>query len=30
MVAVNFIDGGNRTIQRKPQICRKSLTHFIT
>jgi len=29
-VAVSFIDGGNRSIQRKPPTCRKSLTYFIT
>jgi len=29
-VAVNFIGGGNRSTRRKPQICRKSLTNFIT
>jgi len=30
IVAVTFIDGGNRRIQRKPLTCRKSLTSFIT
>ena len=25
-----FFDGGNRTTQRKPKTCRKSLTNFIT
>jgi hypothetical protein len=30
IVAVSFIGGGNRSIQRKPQTCRKSLTNFIT
>ena len=28
--AVNFIGGGNRSTQRKPLTCRKSLTNFIT
>ena len=27
---VGFIGGGNRYIRRKPQTCRKPLTHFIT
>jgi hypothetical protein len=30
IVAVSFIDGGNRTSRRKPQAYRKSLTNFIT
>jgi hypothetical protein len=30
IVAVSFIDGGNRSTQRKPPIFRKSLTNFIT
>ena len=30
LVVVGFIGGGNRSIQRKSQICRKSLTNFIT
>jgi hypothetical protein len=30
IVAVSFIGGGNRSIQRKPPTCRKSLTSFIT
>ena len=29
-VAVSFIGGGNRSTQRKPPTCRKSLTNFIT
>jgi len=29
-VAVGFIAGGNRNIQRKPPTCCKSLTNFIT
>ena len=29
IVAVTFIDGGNRSIRRKPPTCRKSLTNFI-
>jgi hypothetical protein len=29
-VAVSFIGGGNRTTRRKPSICLKSLTNFIT
>jgi len=29
-VAVSFIGGGNNNILRKPQICCKSLTNFIT
>ena len=28
IVAVSFIGGGNRSTQRKPQTCRKSLTNF--
>jgi len=28
-VAVHFIDGGNRSIQRKPSTSGKSLTNFI-
>jgi hypothetical protein len=30
IVAVSFIGGGNRSTQRKPPTCRKSLTNFIT
>ena len=30
IVVVSFIDGGNRSTQRKPPISRKSLTNFIT
>jgi len=30
IVAVSFIGGGNRSIQRKPPTCRKSMTSFIT
>jgi len=30
IVTVSFIGGGNRSIQRKPPTCRKSLTTFIT
>jgi hypothetical protein len=30
IVAVSFIGGGNRSTQRKPATCRKSLTNFIT
>jgi hypothetical protein len=30
LVAVSFIVGGNRSGQRKPPTCRKSLTNFIT
>ena len=30
IVAVSCIGGGNRRTQRKPPICRKSLTNFIT
>jgi sulfite reductase beta subunit-like hemoprotein len=29
-VAVSFIGGGNRSTQRKPPTCCKSLTNFIT
>jgi len=29
-VVVSFIGGGNRSTQRKPPTCRKSLTNFIT
>jgi hypothetical protein len=29
IVAVSFIDGGNRSTWRKPPTCRKSLTNFI-
>jgi len=29
IVAVNFIDGGNRSARKKPPTCRKSLTNFI-
>ena len=29
IVAVSFIDGGNRGTRGKPPICRKSLTNFI-
>ena len=28
IVAISFICGGNRSIRRKPQTCRKSLTNF--
>jgi len=28
-VAVRFIGGGNRRVQRKSPICHKSLTNFI-
>jgi hypothetical protein len=28
--AVSFIGGGNKSTQRKPPICHKSLTNFIT
>ena len=30
IVVVSFISGGNRSTQRKPQTCFKSLTNFIT
>jgi hypothetical protein len=30
IVSVSFIGGGNRSTQRKPQTCHKSLTNFIT
>ena len=30
IVAVSFINGGNRSTPRKPSTCRKSLTNFIT
>ena len=30
IVPVSFIGGGNRSTRRKPPICRKSLTNFIT
>ena len=30
ILAVSFIGGGNWSNQRKPQICHKSLTNFIT
>jgi hypothetical protein len=30
ILAVSFIGGGNRSTRRKPSICRKSLTNFIT
>jgi hypothetical protein len=30
IMAVSFIDGGNQSTRRKPLICRKSLTNFIT
>jgi len=30
IVAVSFIGGENRSRQRKPPICRKSMTNFIT
>ena len=30
IVAVSFIGGGNGSTLRKPPICRKSLTKFIT
>ena len=30
IVVVSFISGGNPSTQRKPLICRKSLTNFIT
>ena len=30
IVAVSFIGGGNRSPQRKPVTCRKSLANFIT
>jgi hypothetical protein len=30
IVAVSFIDGGNRRTQKKPPICRKSRTIFMT
>jgi len=29
-VAAIFIGGGKRSVRRKPPICRKSLTNFIT
>ena len=29
-MAASFIGGGNRSTQRKPLTCRKSLTNFIT
>jgi len=29
-LAVSFIGGGNQSTWRKPLICRKSLTNFIT
>jgi hypothetical protein len=28
-LAVSFIDGGNRSTQRKPPTCRKSLANII-
>ena len=30
IMAVSFIDGGNRSTRGKPPTCRKSLTNFIT
>ena len=30
IMAVNFIDGGNRSTRRKPPTCSKSLTNFTT
>jgi len=30
IVAVSFIDGGNRSTRRKQMTCRKSMTNFIT
>jgi len=30
IMAVSFIGGGNASARRKSQICRKSLTNFIT
>jgi hypothetical protein len=30
IMAVSFIDGGNRRTRRKSPTCRKSLTNFIT
>jgi len=30
IVAITFIDGGNRSTLRKPPTCLKSLTNFIT
>jgi hypothetical protein len=30
IVTLSFIDGGNRSTRRKPSICDKSLTNFIT
>ena len=30
IVAVSFTGGGNRSTRRKPPICRKSLTNYIT
>jgi len=30
IIAVSFIGGGNWSTRREPQICRKSLTIFIT
>jgi hypothetical protein len=30
IVVVSFIGGGNRSTQRKPPACRKSLTNLIT
>jgi superfamily II DNA/RNA helicase len=30
MLKMGFIDGGNQSAWRKPPICRKSLTNFIT
>ena len=30
IVSVSFIGGGNQSTQRKPPICRKSLTNYIT
>jgi len=30
VLAVSVIGGGNRSTQRKPQTCRKSLTNIIT
>jgi len=29
-IVVSFIAGGNWSIMRKPPICRKSMTNFIT
>jgi len=30
IVAISFIEGGNRSTRRKPSTCHKALTNFIT